>query len=62
MPPLPQTWDAQIVSTTKEANKVTLVFDVIRLGTPVSRLTLIADDTAPRPPNAISYSLSVQNL
>lgn len=62
MPPLPQTWDAKIVSTTREANRVELVFDVYRFGVAIERVTFTADDSLPRPPHAIRYGLACSPL
>jgi hypothetical protein len=59
MPPLPQTWDISLVSTSKGATRATVVFDVLRFGTVVARCTMAFDDSAPRPPNAVSYSFDV---
>lgn len=61
-PPARDTWDAQIVSVTREANRAEVVLDIFRLGTPVTRMTITADDTQPRPPNAVAYSVSTVPL
>lgn len=59
MPPIPQTWDYELISARKTATTLDVKLRILRLGTAVAQVDLFIDDSAPRPPNAVSYSVNV---